>query len=74
MANAPLIEVTPGRLNYLDQVWDSYQAQFGRTMPIDIFSMHIYILPEVTEVDGVKEANDVASVALGTDPAMGTRA
>ncbi len=65
-----LVEVTPGRLKYLDLFWQAYIKQFGTSPPIDVWTMHLYILPEV-EPDG--QPNDIANVALGTDPALGIR-
>jgi len=63
-----LVEVTPGRLQYLDLVWDYYLELYQSPMPVDVWNMHLYILPEVMP-DG--QPNDIASVALGTDPALG---
>ncbi len=65
-----LVEVTPGRLQYLDLVWDTYLELYHTPMPVDVWNMHLYILPEVMP-DG--RPNDIASVALGTDPALGIR-
>jgi hypothetical protein len=70
VANAGLVQVTPGRLQYLDKMWDAYQKRYGMPMPVDVWNMHIYILPETT-VDGYP--NWTANVALGTDPALGKR-
>ncbi len=67
---AGLVEVTPGRLQYLDKVWDAYLLKFGTPMPVDVWNMHLYILPEVNR-EG--EPNGIANVALGTDPALGMR-
>ena len=66
-----LVQVTPGRLQYLDKVWNAYQQQYGTPMPVDIWNMHIYILPEV-EVDGLTP-NGIANIALGSDPTLGKR-
>jgi len=68
VANAGLVQVTPGRLQYLDKMWQEYQARYGVPMPVDIWNMHIYILPELMP-DG--RPNGIASIALGTDPALG---
>jgi hypothetical protein len=65
-----LVEVTPGRLQYLDLVWQSYYDQYGVYIPVDVWNMHIYILPEA-HLDG--QPNGVANVALGTDPALAIR-
>jgi hypothetical protein len=70
VAISALVEVTPGRLQYLDQIWQSYYNQFGTNMPVDVWNMHLYILPEATP-DG--EPNAIANVALGTDPSLAIR-
>jgi hypothetical protein len=70
IAIAGLVEVTPGRLQYLDKVWQTYQQRYQTTMPVDVWNMHLYILPEA-EANGAP--NGVANVALGTDPALAIR-
>ena len=65
VANAGLVQVTPGRLQYLSRVWDSYQSKYGETMPVDVWNAHIYILSE-TQSD-CKTPNGIANVALGSD-------
>ena len=70
VANAGLVEVTPGRLQYLDIVWDTYFDLYHAPMPVDIWNMHLYILPEVTPSG---QPNGIANVALGTNPALGKR-
>lgn len=67
---AGLVEVTPGRIQYLDKVWQAYLQKFGTPMPVDVWNMHLYILSEV-EWDG--QPNGIANVAVGTDPALGMR-
>jgi hypothetical protein len=57
VAVAGLVEVTPGRLQYLQIVWDTYTALYHEQMPVDVWNMHIYVLPEV---------GGIANVALGT--------
>ena len=64
IAVSGLVQVTPGRLQYLDLVWDSYREQYGTTMPVDVWNMHIYILAERFPDGRPAEAN----IALGTDP------
>lgn len=66
VAISGLVEVTPGRLQYLDIVWDSYIETYGTTMPVDVWNMHVYILPEKY----ANGADSRAAVALGTDPAI----
>ncbi len=62
VAIAGLVQVSPGRLQYLDIVWDTYLAKYGTPMPVDVWTMHIYILSETGDGD--------AHVALGTNPAL----
>jgi hypothetical protein len=70
VANSGLVQVTPGRLQYLDIMWDTYLDLFDTTMPVDVWNMHIYVLPEVNQYG---QPNSIASVALGTDPALGKK-
>ena len=66
IAISGLVEVTPGRLQYLNMVWESYLEKYNTTMPVDVWNMHIYILPELRQDGG----NAGAAVALGTNPAL----
>ncbi|HIE56244.1 MAG TPA: hypothetical protein EYP90_13910 [Chromatiaceae bacterium] len=66
IAISGLVEVTPGRLQYLDIVWDTYLDLYDTPMPVDVWNMHVYILPEIK--DNGQGSN--AAVALGTDPAL----
>lgn len=66
VAISGLVEVTPGRLQYLDIVWDTYLEKYSVPMPVDVWNMHIYILPEIT-ANGLGSS---AAVALGTDPSL----
>lgn len=61
VAIAGLVEVTPGRLQYLQIVWDTYASLYHEQMPVDVWNMHIYVLPEV---------NGIANVALGTSSSL----
>ena len=70
VAIAGLVEATPGRLQYLEKVWQTYQQRYQTTIPVDVWNMHLYILPEA-QPDGTP--NGVANVALGTDPALAIR-
>jgi hypothetical protein len=70
VAISGLVEVTPGRLQYLDIVWQTYLRLYGEPMPVDVWNMHLYILPEVRHTG---EPNGIASVALGTDPSIAIR-
>ncbi len=39
-------EPSPLRLQYLDRVLQAYRARYGQDMPIDIWNVHNFILPE----------------------------
>ncbi len=71
VAIAGLSMMTPGRLQYLDIVWNNYQLEFGEPMPVDVWNMHLYILSEIRPWDG---QNSDGKVALGTDPALALKA
>ncbi len=42
-----VVQPTPLRLKWLDQVLAHYQAAYGQAMPVDVWNMHIQILQEV---------------------------
>lgn len=65
VAISGLVEVTPARLWYLDEVWNSYQALYGTPMPVDVWNMHIYIINELL-YDGQPGA---AHIPVGFNPA-----
>lgn len=67
VAVAGLSMMTPGRLQYLDIVWDTYVTEFGKPMPVDVWNMHLYILAEINPATG---AYADGKVALGTDPSL----
>lgn len=62
IAVAGLVEITPGRLQYLDIVLDTYIQKYGSAMPVDVWTMHIYIISESSQGD--------AHIAVGTDPEL----
>ena len=43
-----IVQPTPLRLRYLDMVLNSYQQTFGQAMPVDGWSIHNFILNEVS--------------------------
>lgn len=59
--------MTPGRLQYLDIVWDTYLELYGKPMEVDVWNFHLYILSEYREA-AMLDAD--GRVALGTDPAI----
>ncbi|OQB25718.1 MAG: Disaggregatase related repeat protein [Chloroflexi bacterium ADurb.Bin180] len=42
-----VVQPTPLRLQWLDQVLASYQQLYGAPMPVDVWNIHAYILQEV---------------------------
>lgn len=57
---------TPGRMQYLDIIWDTYKELYGTEPPVDVWNVHLYILAERTPR---KEPQyGPGKIALGTDP------
>lgn len=71
IANGGLSMITPGRLQYLNIVWDTYQSLYGEPMPVDVWNMHLYILSEIRPWDG---GYSDGKIAIGTDPAIAIKA
>lgn len=46
IATAGVVQSTPLRRHYLDLVLAEYEDRYGTTMPVEIWSMHAFILPE----------------------------
>ena len=70
---AGLVQVSPGRLQYLDIIWDEYKRLYGTEIPVDVWNIHTYPLAEWRPSDPNDPYNpkngehDAAAVALGTD-------
>lgn len=47
VAAGGVVQPTPLRLMWLDQVLASYQQLYGSAMPVDVWNIHAYILQEV---------------------------
>jgi hypothetical protein len=41
-----IIQATPARLWYLDEVWGTYRNKYGRNMPVDVWNVHNFIFKE----------------------------
>lgn len=67
-----LVQFTPNRERYLEAVWKAYIHRHGTYMPVDFWTLHVYILPELN-ADG-SFTNTFASSALGVDRSNGKRA
>jgi len=70
VATAGLVEITPGRIQYLDMVSDAYYDAYNMEIPADVWTMHLYAMPEIRQ-DG--SIGDLAAVAVGTNPALGMK-
>ncbi|MCE7979612.1 MAG: hypothetical protein DYG89_00350 [Caldilinea sp. CFX5] len=46
LAIAGIVQPTKLRLRYLDMVLSAYEQQYGEKMPVDIWDIHNFILPE----------------------------
>lgn len=68
VAIAGLSMMTPGRLQYLTIVWDTYRSLYGHDMPVDIWNMHLYILEERAPWNENQYGD--GKIALGTDPEL----
>ncbi len=82
VAVSALVQVSPGRLQYLDKVVAAYRERYGSPMPVDAWTFHAYIFPERNEDYYTPDANGnpvldpesgkpvFAWIANGTDPAL----
>jgi hypothetical protein len=68
VAIAGLSMMTPGRLQYLTIVWNTYKNTYGVDMPVDVWNMHLYILEERNPAN-LNQYGD-GKIALGTDPQL----
>ncbi|MFM7584545.1 MAG: hypothetical protein ACKO9F_17715, partial [Caldilinea sp.] len=46
VAVSALVQVSPGRLQYLDKVVAAYRERYSSPMPVDVWTFHAYIFPE----------------------------
>lgn len=49
IAIAGLVQPTPLRLRYLEMVLSAYQKRYGETMPVEVWDLHNFIMPENCE-------------------------
>ncbi|MCB0085305.1 MAG: hypothetical protein KDE47_30405, partial [Caldilineaceae bacterium] len=66
IAIAPITQVTPLRLRYLDAVLDAYRQRYGIPLPVDVWTVHVYMLPEVDS--GAVDSQAVDSEQGTNDP------
>lgn len=53
VAIAGVTQVTPLRLQYLEEVLEAYQRLYGQEMPVDVWNIHAFILREERDSWGV---------------------
>jgi hypothetical protein len=58
-----LSQITPLRLAYLDAVWAAYARRYSGQMPVDVWTMHAFVLPERRDDWGV-------DIPPGIDPGV----
>ncbi|MEM7537950.1 MAG: hypothetical protein AAF639_37615 [Chloroflexota bacterium] len=63
VAIAGISQITPLRLAYLECIWQSYQATYGTTIPVDVWTMHAFVLPEIS-VDKNTESEGAWGVGI----------
>ena len=54
IAFGSMVEFTDLRKKYLDRVWDYYLTKYGEEMPVDIWTIHLYVLSEVKDAGGAE--------------------
>ncbi len=55
IAVAGVVQPTPLRLYYLDKVLEEYQKRYGVKMPVDVWTVHAFILREIDPADAENE-------------------
>lgn len=64
-------QVSPLRLAWLSMVWDSYYAQYGTEIPVDIWNLHTYIANEMHLEWGTEVPSGIPN-AVGYSNQLGT--
>lgn len=69
-----IVQATPVRIKYLDMVLAHYQQKYGRSMPVDAWSIHGFVLNEVS-CDNNPDPDHLsctgAEIPPGVDDAVG---
>jgi hypothetical protein len=69
-----VVEPTPLRLEWLDLLLTYYQTTYGVSMPVDIWTTHLLILPEMSALCPVEICGDIkwgAAVPVGLSDTYG---
>lgn len=65
VAVGSVVQPTPLRLEYLDRVLAAYKTLYGVHMPVDVWSIHLYIAREVRDAWGVRIPVGIEDVDYG---------
>lgn len=70
-----IVQVSPLRLAWLEEVWNTYRSTYGVDMPVDVWNIHTYVANEMHQQwgfeipSGIKNAVGYSN-GLGTDWAL----
>lgn len=68
IAIGAIVEPTPLRFLWLQRAMAAYQQRYGTPMIVDVWNIHVQILPEGAESGGGYDNNAGAGVPVGIDP------
>ena len=63
-----IVEPTPLRFLWLERAMAAYEQQYGEPMPVDIWNIHVQILPEGAETAEGYDSEAGAGIPVGIDP------
>ncbi len=66
-----VVQVSPLRLAWLEQVWDTYRTLYGTDIPIDIWNIHTYVANEMHQEWGFEIPAGIPN-AVGYSDRLGT--
>lgn len=72
VAIAGVVQPTRLRMRYLDKVLEEYARLYGEKMPIDVWTVHAFILREVNPLDYPPEQRPYESWGAGIPPGIDT--
>ena len=86
IAFGPMVQPSPLRIEYLNRVWAEYTRRYGGTMPVDVWSVHIYVYNEqkgawgadipagLSETSGtIRQIQDTKNFAIAAQLIVGWR-
>lgn len=66
-----VVQVSPLRLAWLEQVWDAYRTLYGKDIPVDIWNIHTYVANEMHQEWGFEIPAGIPN-AVGFSDRLGT--